>query len=148
MKRTLVAFGCAFALLGGTQAQQQPGGGSLADKAKQAAQTLGEKTREAAEKVKNATQNAKATADQKTTESGGDGGGPETQRMQRQADANYKSASARCRPIEQRAQKTLCEKQATAAHANAEVAIAKANLRARGQGGNTATMGAGKSSSR
>ena len=44
-------------------------------------------------------------------------------------------------------QKALCMKQATAAHANAEVDIEKAKMASQGpSGGSTSSMGAGKSS--
>jgi hypothetical protein len=125
-----MALGCALALSGASAlAQQQDSGTSLTDKAKQAAQSLEEKAREAAGKTKDKTQGT-------TAESGPD-------QMQKQADADLKSAKAQCEPIQQKSRKTLCEKQATAAHANAEVEIQKARIAA--EGGSTSAMGAGKS---
>ena len=53
--------------------------------------------------------------------------------MQKQADADYKSAKAQC-DTKQGQQKTLCEKEAALSHAQAEVAVEKAK-----------TMGAGSS---
>lgn len=137
MPRTLVALCCALALAGGSALAQQPSsdGASLTDKAKSAARALGEKTKEAAEKVKSA-------VDQQAARTGGAARDP--RQMQQEADAEYKSAKARCQGMQQKLQKTLCEKEAAAAHAEAEVEVAKANLAT--QGGNTATMGAGKSS--
>jgi hypothetical protein len=147
---------------GGTSpAGSNSSGTSLTDKAKQAAQTVGEKTKQAAEKVKDKTQEtaqkAKSNSDQ-TAQSGGQdtkamgasgssgssgsANDPLAQR-QKQADADLKSAKAQCEPIQQKAQKTLCEKKATAAHANAEVQIEQARV---AQSGNTSAMGAGKSS--
>jgi hypothetical protein len=177
MQRTLVALGCALTLAGGSaiaQQQQQQNfgasssgsnnssGGSLTDKAKQAAQTIGEKTKEAAEKAKDkVTQSTQGGQSGKSGQSGqsgkqaqamgasGSGGSSansanDPKQMQKQADADFKSAKAQCEPIQQKSQKTLCEKQAIAAHANAEVDIEKAKVAA--QGGNTSSMGAGKAS--
>jgi len=170
MQRTLVALSCALALAGGTafaqqQQQQSSGssasgsnssGGSLTDKAKQAAQTIGEKTKETAEKAKDKVaqstqggQSGQSGQSGKQTQSMGASGSSgssanDPKQMQKQADADYKSAKAQCEPMQQKAQKTLCEKQATAAHANAEVDIEKAKVAA--QGSNTSSMGASKSS--
>jgi hypothetical protein len=161
MQRTFVAIGCALALAAGStlaqQQQQSPSAGSAAnnspgpsitEKAKEAAHAIGEKTKEAAEKVKEkaheTAQKAKSSSDDKTAQSSqpGQPGASRADQMQKQADDQYKSARAKCEPIQQKAQKTLCEKQATAAHANAEVDIAKANVAA--EGGKTNRMGAGK----
>jgi hypothetical protein len=174
MQRTLVALGCALTLAGGSaiaqqQQQQNSGasssgsnnssGGSLTDKAKQAAQTIGEKTKEAAEKAKDkVTQGGQSGQSGQSGQPGkqaqamgasGSGGSSansanDPKQMQKQADADFKSAKAQCEPIQQKSQKTLCEKQAIAAHANAEVDIEKAKVAA--QGGNTSSMGAGKAS--
>jgi hypothetical protein len=179
MQRTLIAVGCALAVTAGSSfAQQQPqptpgstgsasnnpSGGSITDRARQAAQTIGDKTREAAEKAKDkaqeTAQKAKADSDQKSAQSGQSspsgqdtqamgasgsqkGGANDPQQMQKQADADYKSAKAQCEPMQQKSQKNLCEKQATAAHANAEVEIEKA--RAATEGSKSSAMGAGKS---
>jgi len=157
MQRTLVALGCTLALAAGSAMAQQSGSGenasgSLGDRARQAAQTLGEKAKEAAEKAKTkveeTTDKSKAGTDQSAQSSQGTtamgSSGTDPQQMQRQADADYKSAKAQCEPIQQPSQKTICEKEATAAHANAEVRIEKAKVAA--QGSATTGMGAGKSS--
>jgi hypothetical protein len=155
MQRTLVVLGCALCLAGGSalaQQQQQSdnaSGASITDKAKHAAQILEEKAKHAAavvkEKAQETAHKAKEVADDKTAQSGqGEQGGTSaTQQMQKKADADYKSAKDKCEPMQQKAQKTLCEKQAAAAHANAEVDIAKASVAA--EGGTTNRMGAGKS---
>ena len=148
MHRAFVTLCCSLSLAGGSalaqqQPQQQGSGASLTDKAKQVAQDIGEKTREAAEAVKEKVQ---ATGDKAKTDPSSEGGQASakgSERMQKQADAEFKSAKAKCDAIRQDAQKTLCEKQAAAAHANAEVRIAKANVE--GQSGSTSSMGAGKS---
>jgi len=158
MQRTLLALSCALILAGGSAfAQQQSSGlgsaatndtagASITDKAKQAAQTIGEKAKEAAGKVKDmvqeTAQKSKAAADQKTAQAG-DGPSSKSQQMQKRADAEFKSAKAKCAAIQRQVQKTVCEKQAAVTHANAELRIAKANAAA--QGGNTSAMGAGKS---
>jgi hypothetical protein len=168
MHRTFVALGCALALAGGSALAQQQNsgasssgsnnssGGSFTDKAKQAAQTIGEKTKEAAEKAKDKVaqssqggQSGQSGQSSKQSQSMGASGSSgssanDPKQMQKQADADFKSAKAQCEPIQQKSQKTLCEKQATAAHANAEVDIEKAKATA--QGGNTSSMGAGKAS--
>ena len=62
--------------------------------------------------------------------------------MQKQADANFKSAKAKCDSVQPQAQQVVCEKRAAVAHANTELRIAKANAAA--EGGKTSAMGAGK----
>lgn len=170
MRRTLVSLGCALAFAGSALAQQpstspspsdNASGGSLTERARQAAQDLGEKGKQAAETARDKAQETAGKAKagmQQATQSGQSGqpaqgtqsmgasgsaaGGKDPQQMQKQADADYKSAKAQCEPIAQQAQKTLCEKQATAAHAAAEVEVEKAKMAA--QGGGTSAMGAGK----
>ncbi len=131
MQRTLVAIGCVLAVSAGSalaqQQQDHSSGGDLTDKAKQAAQALGEKTKELAGKVRNKTDDHTAQSG-KTAPSG-----PE--RMQKQADADYKSAKAQCE-VKEGQQRTICEKEATAAHAQAEVQVEKA--KAMGAGPSTA----------
>jgi preprotein translocase subunit SecG len=73
---------------------------------------------------------------------GASGGGQSSsrervQQMQKQADADYKSAKAQCDTREGQ-QKTLCEKQAKADHAQAELEVEKAKA-------SQQQMGAGKS---
>ena len=129
MQRTLVAIGCVLAVSAGSALaqQQQSSGGDLTERAKQAAQAIGEKTKELAGKVKNKT-------DDQTAQSGKTApSGPE--RMQKQADADYKSAKAQCE-VKEGQQRTICEKEATAAHAQAEVQVEKA--KAMGAGPSTA----------
>lgn len=121
MQRTLVAIGCVLAVSAGSalaqQQQDHSSGGDLTERAKQAAQALGEKTKELAGKVRNKT-------DDQTAQSGKTApSGPE--RMQKQADADYKSAKAQCE-VKEGQQRTLCEKEAAAAHAQAEVQVEKA----------------------
>jgi hypothetical protein len=156
MKSTLLTLACALALAGGSAfAQQQnskpaadPSGPTLTEKAKDAAETIGEKTKAAVEKVKDmaeeSARKSKADNDQRAASRSGpsDAGRSKIEQMQAKADADYKLAKAKCDPIEPRAQKTVCEKQAAAAHANAELRIAQAEAAA--QKGKTATMGAGK----
>lgn len=172
MQRTLLALSCALALASGNVLAQQstpetpspatgnPTGGTVTERARAAAEKIGDKTREAAGKAKDKAQDtaqkAKADTDQKAAASGSSSGSKDTQAMgasgnagsskaeqlQKKADADHKTAKARCDSL-QASQKTLCEKQADAAHANAEVQVEKARLSA--QGGSTATMGAGKS---
>ncbi|MET0542742.1 MAG: hypothetical protein ABWZ88_13405 [Variovorax sp.] len=144
MKPTLAALGCILALTGATTlAQQQhpqnPGtsasssssGPTLTDKVKQAAQTLGEKTKETAQKIKEkaqqVTQEAKTSDDAgENTKKGAAGSSTAAAKMQTKADADFKAAKAKCGSIEEKAQKAVCQKQAAAAHANAEVKIEKA----------------------
>lgn len=154
MQRTLVALGCCLTLaIGSAFAQQQnpkstkdSAGPTMTEKAKDAAQTIGEKAKEAVDKVKDMAQDAadksKAGADERKAESGDSGPSSKTRQMQAQADADFKAAKAKCDPIDSRVQKTVCEKQAAVAHANAELRIAKANAAA--ATGKTSTMGAGK----
>jgi hypothetical protein len=157
MKRTLFALGCALALAGGSAFAQQQGSGprpagdtsgpTLTEKAREAAETIGEKTKAAVEKVKDMAQESarksKAGDDQKAARSGpGDAQRSRIERMQAKADADFRLARSKCEPIEPRAQKTVCEKQAAAAHASAELRIAQAEAAA--QEGKTSTMGAGK----
>ncbi len=155
MQRTLVVLGCALTFIAGSALAQQQnaggssggandsGGASLTDKARQAAQTIGEKTKEAAGKVRDmaqeAAQKAKAGGDQNT---GQRGQSPQSERMQKQADADFKSAKAKCDSVQAQAQRTVCEKRAAVTHANAELRIAKADAAA--EGGKTSSMGAGK----
>ncbi|HEX2547984.1 MAG TPA: hypothetical protein VHL79_24075 [Ramlibacter sp.] len=171
MQRTLVGLACALALAAGSaMAQQQPGGGiglpptdnpsgaSITERARQAAQALGEKTRKAAatamEKAQEAAQKAKSVAEDRSAPSGagtrtmgaaaaGGSMSPALREKQKRADADYKSAKDKCEAIQQPAQKNLCEKQAAAAHANAEVAIAKAQVQA--DGVKASTAGGGRS---
>ena len=150
MKIALAALGCALALTGATAfAQQQNQGPTFTDKVKEAARDIGEKTKETAQKVK---QKAKQTAENARksddaghdTKSAGDTGSTTaTRQMQRKADADFKAAKAKCDAIDDRSQKAVCHKQATAAHANAEVKIEKAKA---ANQGSTSTMGAGKAS--
>ena len=155
MKRTLVTLACALALAGGSATAQQqnskpaadPSGPTLTEKAKDAAEIIGEKTKAAVEKVKDmaeeSARKSKADGDQRSAGAGtSDAGRSRIEQMQAKADADYKLAKSKCDPIEPRAQKTVCEKQAAAAHANAELRIAQAEAAA--QKGKTATMGAGK----
>jgi hypothetical protein len=148
MQHTLIAIGCALSLLAGSALAQQPGGSepSMADKARQAAQVLGEKSKEAAGKVKDmaqeTAQKARAATDNDKADAGAGTRSREGQQMQKRADADHKAARAKCERIEPQAQRNVCEKQAAVAHANAELRIAKAEAAA--QGGKTATMGAGK----
>ena len=136
MQRTLIAM-VAFALAaGGALAQQQEQGGSLTDKARQAAHAIGEKTKEVAGKVMNKAEET-ARSDQAPLS------GPE--RMQKQADADYKSAKAQCE-MKQGQQKTICGKEATAAHAQAEVQVEKA--KAMGAGPSTGKNTSQSSSSK
>jgi hypothetical protein len=148
MQRTLVAFGLGLTLaIGSAFAQQQSSGPTMTEKAKDAAQAIGERAKEAMDKVKDMAQEAaeksKADDDQKAARSGkSDAQLSKLERMQKQADADFKSAKAKCDAIEPRVQKTVCEKEAAAAHANAELRIAKADAAA--QTGKTSAMGAGK----
>jgi hypothetical protein len=148
MQRTFVALGLGLTLaMGSAFAQQQGSGPTMTDKAKEAAQAIGEKARDAMDKVKEAAQDAadksKADDNEKAARSGqGDAPNSKIERMQKQADAELKAAKAKCDSIEPRVQKTVCEKQAAAVHANAELRIAKAHAAA--QSGKTSTMGAGK----
>ena len=141
MKRTLIALGCGLVLAIGTASAQQ--GPTMTEKAKEAAQNIGEKAKDAMEKVKDMAQESarksKADDDRKAASPAPSG---RIERMQKQADADFKSAMAKCDPIEPRVQRTVCEKQAAVAHANAELRIAKADAAA--QPGKTSTMGAGK----
>jgi hypothetical protein len=152
MQRTPIALICALAFAaGGAFAQQaahkDTSTDTMAEKARHAAQTIGEKAKEAAGKVKEmaheAAEKSKAATDNKTADAGDGEVSDKVRQMQKQADADLKTAKAKCDAIEPRAQKTVCEKQAEAAHANAEVRIAKANAAA--HAGKTSTMGAGKS---
>ena len=140
MKRTLVTLSCVLSLAAGSavaQQQQQSSGESLGDKAKRAAQAVGEKTKETTGKVLDKVeQTAKpapgAQSGQGGTNSmgasGSSGSAPnDPQQMQKQADADLKSAKAQCE-TKQGQQKTICEKEAVAAHAQAEVAIEKAKV--------------------
>ncbi|HSH88684.1 MAG TPA: hypothetical protein VK996_01805 [Ramlibacter sp.] len=148
MKLSLAALGCALALTGATAlAEQSNTGPTFTDKVKEAARDIGEKTKETAQKVR---QKAKQTAEKARksddaghdTKSAGDTGSTTAARqMQRKADADLKAAKAKCDAMEDKSQKAVCQKQAAAAHANAEVKIEKAKA-----AGNTSTMGAGKSS--
>jgi uncharacterized protein YkwD len=148
MQHTLLALGCAFSLLAGSAFAQQQGGNdaSMADKARQAAQTLGEKSKEAAGKMKDlaqeAAQKARAGADQNTADTRPGDRSSESQQMQKRADADHKAARAKCERVQPDAQRNVCEKQAAVAHANAELRIARAEAAA--QGGKTSAMGAGK----
>jgi hypothetical protein len=145
-------------------ATNNPSGGSMADRAKQAGQTITEKTKETAskakDKVQETAQKAKADSDQKaaqgsSTQSMGasgssgssgssssassQGGAQDPQQMQKKVDADYKSAKAQCDTIQQKSQKTLCEKKATAAKANAEVQVEEAKAAA--EGSKSSSMG-------
>lgn len=143
MQRTLVAIGCVLAVSAGSalaqQQQDHSSGGDLTEKARQAAQALGEKTRELAGKVKNKT-------DDQTAQSGKTApSGPE--RMQKQADADYKSAKAQCE-VKEGQQRTICEKEATAAHAQAEVQVEKAKAMGAGPSTSKSSSQASSSSSK
>ena len=129
MQRTLVTLGIGLTFAIGSALAQQP---TMTEKAKDAAHTIGEKTKEAVEKVKDMAQDAAPAG----------AANAKIERMQKQADADFKSAKAKCDPIEPRLKKTVCEKQAAVDHATAELRIAKANAAA--QGDKTSTMGAGK----
>ena len=114
-------------------------GGSFTEKAKQAAQTIEEKTKETAEKVwdkakSETSQTAQSGQSSGSSGSGGSAGG--TEQMQKQADADYKSAKAQC-DTKSGQQKTICEKEATAAHAQAEVQVEKAKATTMGAGPST-----------
>lgn len=143
MQRTLVAIGCVLAVSAGSalaqQQQDHSSGGDLTEKARQAAQALGEKTRELAGKVKNKTEDQTAQSG-KTAPSG-----PE--RMQKQADADYKSAKAQCE-VKEGQQRTICEKEATAAHAQAEVQVEKAKAMGAGPSTSKSSSQASSSSSK
>jgi hypothetical protein len=150
MKIALAALGCALALTGATAfAQQQNQGPTFTDKVKEAARDIGEKTKETARKVKEKAQQTAEKAKKSDdaghdTKSAGDSGSTTAARqMQRKADADLKAARAKCDAMEDKSQKAVCQKQAAAAHANAEVKIEKAKA---ADQGNTATMGAGKAS--
>lgn len=163
MKISLAAFGIALALSGASVLAQQQSqktesgttssssGPTFTEKVKEAAQNIGEKTREAAQKMK---EKAQQTADrskapddaEKDRDNKSDGkrdGGSTAAQMQKKADADLKAARAKCASMEDSSQKAICQKQAAAAHANAEVRVEKA--RAANQA-STSTMGAGKSS--
>ena len=144
MHRTLLSVGCAMALASGGVMAQQPHGtaghdsgsdGSLADKAREAARAVTEKSREMAEKVQDKAREAKPSGRAESSRA---------RELQRHADAAYKSARDKCDAVQQPAEKNLCEKQAAAAHAKAEVDVARAEVDAQ-RGGKTSTMGAGKS---
>jgi hypothetical protein len=143
MQSTHLALVCALALgAGGAFAAEE----SMTDKAKDAAQTIGEKARDAMDKVKDLAQEnarkSKSAADRTIEASRDEERSAKGEQMQKQADADFKAAKARCISVEPKAQRHVCEKQAVAAHANAELRIAKAEAAA--QQGKTSTMGAGK----
>jgi hypothetical protein len=148
MQRNLIALGLGFTLaMGSALAQQQNSGPTMTEKAKEAAQTIGEKAKEAVDKVKDmaqeSAQKSKKESDEKSARADGDPAlSAKIDKMQKQADADFKAAKAKCDSLEPRAQKTVCEKQAAVVHANAELRIAKAEAAA--QAGQTSTMGAGK----
>lgn len=162
MKITLAALGCTLVLTGAAAfaQQQQPQnsgtsgsasstGPTFTDKVKQAAQTVGEKTKETAQKIKEKAQqtaqkaNTSDDAGQNTKSTGASGSSTAATKMQREADADFKMAKAKCDSLDDKLQKSVCQKQAVAAHANAEVKIEKAKA---ANQGSTSTMGAGKSS--
>ena len=142
MERTLLVLGCGLVLAVGSAFAQQKNseGPTMTEKAKEAVQTIGEKAKAGMDKVKDMAQETAQKA--KTV----DEPSSKSERMQKQADADFKSAKAKCDSIEPRVRKTVCEKQAAVVHANAELRIAKAEAEAEaaGQGGKTSTMGAGK----
>ena len=149
MQRTLIALACGLALAaGGAFAQQtkpanDPPGPTLSEKAKEAAETIGEKTKAAVEKMKDlAHESAQKSKAGDESAKADDVRSSKIEQMQERADADLKAAKAKCDGVEPRAQKTVCEKQAAVAHANAELRIAKAHAAA--QAGKTSTMGAGK----
>ena len=127
MHRTLVILSTALTLAATSALAQQPSSGeSLTDKAKQAAQAVGEKTRETAgkamDKVEQAAQPSEGGQSGQSSQASSSA---RTASMQKQADADYKSAQAQCDTKEGQ-QKTLCEKEARAAHAQAELQVEKA----------------------
>ncbi len=65
--------------------------------------------------------------------------------MQKQADADYKSAKAQC-DVKQGQQKTLCEKEAKAAHAQAELQVEKQKAMGASGGGSQQSSSSGGSS--
>jgi len=147
MKFALAALGCSIAFAGATAfAQQQNQGPTFTDKVKEAARDIGEKTKETAQKVR---KKAQQTAEKAKSDDAGHDAKPvgdtgsttATRQMQRKADADLKAAKAKCDSMEDRSQKAVCQKQAAAAHANAEVKIEKAKA---ANQGNTRAMGAGK----
>ena len=148
MQRTLVALGCGLTLvIGSAFAQQQhpapkaahDSGPTLSEKAKDAAHTIGEKAKEAVDKVKDMAHEAAEKS--KSDDGPSIAQSSKADRMQKQAEADFKVARAKCDAVEPRLQKTICEKQAAVMHANAELRIAKAEAAAAGK---TSTMGAGK----
>ena len=152
MKRTLVALGCVLTLVVFSASAQQQGQSpssvnessvpTVTERAKDAAQTIGERAKEAVGKVKDMAQDANRKS-KSDSRQGSDVNG-KTAGMQKKADADFKSAKAKCDSIQASAQRTVCEKQADVSHATAELRIAKAN--ASGQAsGKTSAMGAGKS---
>ena len=66
--------------------------------------------------------------------------------MQKQADADYKSAKAQCE-TKSGQQKTLCEKEAKAAHAQAEVQVEKQKAMGVSGGSQQSSSSGGGSSS-
>jgi hypothetical protein len=156
MHRTLVALGCGLTFVVGSAFAQQQGqnpksanessGPTVTERAKEAAQAIGEKTKEAVGKVKDMAQDANRKSEGDSRQGADDNG--KTAGMQKKADADFKSAKTKCGSIQTSAQRTVCEKQAAVAHANAELRIAKANASGQASGqasGKTSTMGAGKS---
>jgi hypothetical protein len=152
MHHSLVALGCGLTLVVGSAFAQQQGQNprsandssqpTVTERAKDAAETLGEKAKGAMGKVKAMAQDANRKSDGDSGQGADDNG--KTAGMQKKADADFKSAKAKCGSIEASAQRTVCEKQAAVTHANAELRIARAN--ASGQAsGKTSAMGAGKS---
>ena len=145
MKRTLLALSCTLIFAAGTAsaAGNEP---TMTDKAKQAAQTIGEKAKEAAEKVKDmaqeTAQRAKTAGDDKPDRTADSARSSESQRLQKQADADLKAARQKCDSIQRAADKNVCEKTAAVAYANAELRIAKAEAAA--ERNKTSSMGAGK----
>ncbi|MEO5672991.1 MAG: hypothetical protein ABIR26_20060 [Ramlibacter sp.] len=155
MKFTLAALGCTLALTGVTvfAQQQQPqrdaaaSGPTFTEKVKEAAHDLGEKTKETARKIKEKTQQAaheaKTSDDGRNKSKSTDGSGNTTAatQLQRKADADLKTAKAKCGLFQDSARKSVCLKQAAAAHANAEVKVEQAKASGHNS---TSTMGAGK----
>jgi hypothetical protein len=149
-------------------ATNNPSGGSMADRARQAGQTITEKTKETASKARDkaqeTAQKVKDDTDQKAAQgsstqsmgasgsSGSSGsssssasaGAQDPKQMQKKVEADYKSAKAQCDTIQQKSQKTLCEKKAAAARANGEVQVEEAKAAA--ESSKSSSMGASKSS--
>ena len=164
MKYTLTALGCALALTCASSFAQQQSQGSgssgngnnssannstpgptLTEKMKQAAHAVSEKTKDAVDKMKVKTNDAKSSDDGNRAAKSDRATGSKTAaaQLQDKADANFKAAKAKCGDMGDKSKQAVCQKQAVADHANAEVKVEKTR---QANSGSTSTMGAGRSS--